>query len=101
MPALIAEGGYQVFELKGGEWAVLFLSAAAALIAIGVGLFLAKLVMAEDEGSPKMQEIAKAIQVGAAAYLKRQFKTIAVIIVPLAIIVFLTSTAIEKPGDGG
>ncbi len=101
MPALIAEGGYQVFELKGGEWAVLLLSVAAALIAIAVGLFLAKLVMAEDAGSPKMQEIALAIQVGAAAYLKRQFKTIAVILVPLAAIVFLTSTAIDKPDGGG
>jgi len=98
VPALIAEGGFQEFTLKGGEWAVLLLSVAAALIAIAVGLFLAKLVMAEDEGSPKMQEIAKAIQEGASAYLKRQFKTIAVILIPLAIIVFLTSTAIEKPG---
>ena len=38
MPALIAEGGFQEFTLKGGEWAVLLLSAAAALIAIAVGL---------------------------------------------------------------
>ncbi|MGB8857601.1 MAG: sodium-translocating pyrophosphatase [Ilumatobacteraceae bacterium] len=100
VPALIAEGGFQTFSLKGGEWAVLLLSAAAALLAIAVGFFLAKLVLAEDEGSPKMREIAKAIQEGAAAYLKRQFKTIAVILVPLAVIVFLTSTAIDKPnGD--
>ncbi|MSV80517.1 MAG: sodium-translocating pyrophosphatase [Actinobacteria bacterium] len=101
MPALIAEGGYQVFKLRGGEWAVLLLSAAAALIAIVVGFILAKLVMAEDEGSPKMKEIAKAIQEGALAYLKRQFKTIAVILVPLAAIVFFTSKAINKPGDSG
>ncbi|MCE9622349.1 MAG: sodium-translocating pyrophosphatase [Actinomycetia bacterium] len=101
VPAIIAEGGYQVFELKGGEWAVLLLSAAAAVLAIIVGLFLAKLVLAADEGSPKMKEIAKAIQEGALAYLKRQFKTIAVILVPLAAIVFFTSTAINKPGDGG
>ena len=101
MPAIIAEGGYQVFELKGGEWAILFLSAAAAVLAIAVGLFLAKLVLAADEGSPKMKEIAKAIQVGALAYLKRQFKTIAVILVPLAAIVFVTSTAINKPDGGG
>ncbi|MEY4339361.1 MAG: hypothetical protein RLZ14_1211 [Actinomycetota bacterium] len=100
MPALFAaEGGYQEFVLKGGEWAVLFLSAAAALVAIAVGFFLVKSVMAADEGSPKMKEIAKAIQEGALAYLKRQFKTIGVILVPLAIIVFLTSTAIKKP-DG-
>ena len=96
---LAAEGGYQVFELKGGEWAVLFLSAAAALLAIAVGFYLVRSVMAADEGSPKMREIAAAIQEGAWAYLKRQFKTIAVILVPLAVIVFVTSSAIDKP-DG-
>jgi K(+)-stimulated pyrophosphate-energized sodium pump len=102
VPALFAaEGGYQVFELRGGEWAVLLLSAAAALLAIGVGFFLVRSVLASDAGSPKMQEIAQAIQEGAWAYLKRQFKTITVILVPLAIIVFLTSTAINKPDDGG
>jgi len=101
VPAIIAEGGYQVFELKGGEWAILILSAAAAVLAIIVGLFLAKLVLAADEGSPKMKEIAKAIQEGASAYLRRQFKTIAVILIPLAAIVFVTSTAINKPNDGG
>jgi K(+)-stimulated pyrophosphate-energized sodium pump len=99
VPALIAEGGYQEFTLKGGEWAVLLLSAAAALLALAVGLFLAKLVLAEDEGSPKMREIAKAIQEGANAYLNRQFKTIAVILVPLAVIVFLTSTKIIRPDE--
>ena len=99
MPSLIAEGGYQEFTLRGGEWAVLLLSAAAAVLAIAVGFILAKLVLAEDQGSPKMQEIAKAIQDGAWAYLKRQFRTIAFILIPLAFIVFITSTAIKKP-DG-
>ncbi|MFM7252154.1 MAG: sodium-translocating pyrophosphatase [Ilumatobacteraceae bacterium] len=100
MPALIAaEGGYQEFMLKGGEWAVLLLSAAAAIVAIAVGFYLAKSVMAQDEGSPKMREIAAAIQEGAWAYLKRQFRTIVIILVPLAVIVFVTSTAIKKP-DG-
>ena len=77
----------------------MLLSIAAALIALGVGVYLAKSVMAADAGSPKMQEIAKAIQEGAWAYLKRQFKTIAVILIPLAVIVFVTSKAITKP-DG-
>jgi K(+)-stimulated pyrophosphate-energized sodium pump len=97
--SILAEGGYQAFELKGGEWAVLILSAASAVLALIVGVFLAKNVLAQDEGSPKMKEIAGAIQEGALAYLKRQFRTIAVILVPLAIIVFLTSVAIKKP-DG-
>ena len=92
-----AEGGWQQFDLKGGEWAVLWLSAAAALIALGVGFFLVKKVMAESEGSPKMIEIATAIQEGAWAYLKRQFKTIGFILVPLVVIVFVTSTEILKP----
>ena len=93
------EGGYQEFVLKGGEWAVLLLSAAAALLAIGVGFFLVRSVLVADDGTPKMQQIAAAIQEGAWTYLKRQFRTIAVILVPLAAIVFLTSTAIER--DGG
>ena len=94
-----AEGGYQEFVLKGGEWAVLWLSAAAAVLAIAVGFYLARLVMAADEGTPKMKEIALAIQEGALAYLKRQFKTIIMILIPLAIIVFVTSTAIMR-GEG-
>ena len=35
------------------------------------------------------------------AYLKRQFKTIGVILIPLAIVVFLTSTAVQRSADGG
>ncbi len=62
-----AEGGWQDFALRGGEWAVLLLSVAAALLAIGVGFFLARSVMAADEGTPKMREIAAAIQEGALA----------------------------------
>ena len=79
-----AEGGWQDFVLKGGEWAVLLLSVAAALLAIGVGFYLVRSVLAADEGTPKMQEIALAIQEGAWAYLKRQFRTIAVILIPVA-----------------
>src|SRR3989441_11628840 len=96
---LAAEGGYQHFTLKGGEFAVLALSGASALLAIAVGFILAKSVLAEDQGTPKMIEIATAIQEGALAYLKRQMKTIVVILVPLAVIVFLTSTRVAKP-DG-
>jgi K(+)-stimulated pyrophosphate-energized sodium pump len=66
-----------------------------------VGWFLAVQVLKEDQGTPKMQEIARAIQVGAGAYLKRQFRTIGMILVPVGAVVFFTSVAISKPGEGG
>jgi K(+)-stimulated pyrophosphate-energized sodium pump len=96
---LLAEGGWQTFELGSAEWTVLILSAAAALLAIAVGFYLAKSVLAADQGTPKMQEIAKLIQVGASAYLKRQFRTIGYILIPVAAIVFFTSTKIVRPDD--
>ena len=43
-----SEGGWQEFVLAGGEWTVLWLSVAAALLAIGVGFYLARSVMAAD-----------------------------------------------------
>jgi K(+)-stimulated pyrophosphate-energized sodium pump len=96
---LAAEGGYQVFHLGGAEKVWLLISGACALLAIATGFYLMKGVLAADQGTPKMIEIAKAIQEGALAYLRRQFKTIAVILVPLAVLVFLTSTHVLKP-DG-
>src|SRR6185436_14574369 len=93
---LAAEGGYQQFTLHGSEWLILIGSALTAILAIIVGFFLMRGVLAQDAGTPKMQEIAKAIQEGALAYLKRQFKTIVVILIPLAVVVFLTSTAVKK-----
>ena len=96
---ILAEGGYQEFTLSSGEWAILIACALTALVAIAVGFILARLVMAEDPGTPKMQEIAKAIQEGASAYLNRQFKTIALILIPLAAVVFLTSVAVVKPNE--
>src|SRR5689334_2560539 len=92
-----SEGGYQAFHLQGGEWAWLLFSAVTALLAIAVGFVLMRGVLAADQGTPKMIEIATAIQEGAMAYLRRQFKTIGVILVPLAIVVFVTSTEVVKP----
>jgi K(+)-stimulated pyrophosphate-energized sodium pump len=94
---LAAEGGYQEFTLRGGEWFVLIGSALTALLAIGIGFVLMRRVLEADQGTPSMIEIAKAIQEGALAYLKRQFRTIGFIVVPLAVVVFLTSVAVEKP----
>ncbi len=97
---LASEGGYQEFSLGAGEMFWLYFSALTALIALATGFMLMKGVLAADQGTPKMREIANAIQEGALAYLRRQFKTIAIITVPLAAIVFLTSTTVLMPGGG-
>ncbi len=94
---LAAEGGYQEFTLNNGEWAWLIFAVAVALLAIAVGFLLVRGVLAAPQGTSKMREIAGMIQEGAMAYLKRQFRTIAFIIVPVAALVFVTSTAITEP----
>src|SRR5215212_10283957 len=99
LDVLAAEGGYQAFHLQGGEWAWLLFSAVTALLALAVGFALMRGVLAADQGTPKMIEIATAIQEGAWAYLKRQFRTIGIILIPLAVVVFVTSTEVLKPDE--
>src|SRR5688500_10527164 len=94
-----AEGGYQDFVLHGGEWFWLLFAAGTALLAIAVGFGLMRSVLGADEGTPTMVSIAKSIQDGAMAYLRRQFRTIGVILIPVAIIVFVTSVEVVRPDD--
>ncbi len=59
----------------------------AGLLAIAYGAFLIVKILRSPAGSGKMLEIAKAIQDGAMAYLKRQYKTVA--LVALAVIILM------------
>ncbi len=70
------------------ESSVILFSVIAGLAAIIYGLALTWLVMKKPAGSEKMQEIARAIQEGANAYLIRQYKTVAVVAAVLAIIIW-------------
>ncbi|MFA7252828.1 MAG: sodium/proton-translocating pyrophosphatase, partial [Candidatus Paceibacterota bacterium] len=58
-----------------------------SIVAIAYGLFLARTILKKSAGNERMQEIAKAIQEGASAYLNKQYKTIAIIAVVLFLII--------------
>jgi hypothetical protein len=95
-----SEGGYQLFVLGGAEWFWLVFSMVVALLALVVGVVSMKGVLAKPTGTPEMGEIAEAVQEGAMAYITRQFRTIGIIVVPLAVIVFLTSSKVIDEGSG-
>jgi K(+)-stimulated pyrophosphate-energized sodium pump len=59
-------------------WVVIV--AVVGLIALGVAGALVREVLAASQGTQKMQEIALAVQEGAAAYLRRQFRTLGVFV---------------------
>ena len=58
---------------------VLYLIIACGALSIAYGIATTKAVLASDPGTPRMQEIALAIQEGAQAYLARQYTTIAIV----------------------
>ncbi len=66
---------------------MLYLIILCGLLAIAYAVWAVQSVLAADAGTPRMQEIAAAIQEGATAYLRRQYTTIAIVGVVVFIIV--------------
>jgi K(+)-stimulated pyrophosphate-energized sodium pump len=67
-------------------WLVL----ACGVLALLYGAYAARVVLAADTGTPRMREIAAAVQEGARAYLNRQYTTIAVVGIVIGIILGVT-----------
>ncbi|HOI26649.1 MAG TPA: sodium-translocating pyrophosphatase [Paludibacteraceae bacterium] len=63
-----------------------FLIPLASILALGFAYFFFKKMMQEDEGNPKMREIAQYVREGAMAYLKQQYKVVGIVFIILAAI---------------
>ncbi len=68
----------------------LFVAPITALLAIGYGYYLTRQVLKEEEGSPKLQAIAKAVRDGAMTYIKKQFRVVFPIMLILSVLINFT-----------
>ena len=65
-----------MLQLGPTSLAIVWTIAGIAAISLLYAVWLRRKVLAEDEGTMRMQEIARAVQEGASAYLNRQFRTL-------------------------
>src|ERR1700722_609724 len=94
-PAIAAGGPGGPGPRSGGNLTWVYIVGVVALLALAVAGGLVREVLAASQGTAKMQEIAKAVQEGAAAYLRRQFRTLGAFVVLIFFILLLL------PADGG
>src|SRR6266404_1405111 len=77
---------HERLTMQATYWLVL----ACGVLALLYGAYAARVVMAADTGTPRMREIAAAVQEGARAYLNRQYTTIAMVGIVIGIILGAT-----------
>jgi len=83
-------------SVSGSNLTWVIIVAVVALLALGVAGVLVREVLAASQGTQRMQEIARAVQEGAAAYLRRQFRTLGVFVVIIFFVLLILPA--DTPG---
>src|SRR6266487_1153490 len=89
MSGLTLAGASSAVHLSGGNLSLIVVVAVIALLALAVAGWLVREVLAAGQGTEKMQEISRAVQEGAAAYLRRQFRTLGVFVILIFFVLLL------------
>jgi K(+)-stimulated pyrophosphate-energized sodium pump len=84
----LAQAGADM-DLGGGDLRIVVVVGVISLLALAFAGWLVREVLAAGQGTEKMQDIARAVQEGAAAYLARQFKTLGVFVVVVPLLLLL------------
>jgi len=84
-----------MLQLDATSVVIVAVVAALAVGALALAAVLARQVLAADEGTVRMQDIARAVQEGASAFLRRQLRTLSLFAVVVVGLLFLL------PGDAG
>jgi K(+)-stimulated pyrophosphate-energized sodium pump len=77
-----------IVQVSGSNLTYVYVILGISLAALAIAFALRAQVLAQDEGTTKMQEIAAAVQEGAAAYLARQFRTLSVFVAIVFVLLF-------------
>jgi K(+)-stimulated pyrophosphate-energized sodium pump len=93
---LAQEGGPIEAVFGNSENTALWVILGISIVALLFAWYLVREVLSAPEGTPKMREIAQAIQEGAKAYLSRQFRTLAIFLVVLTVALFFVLPAPEN-----
>ncbi len=75
-------------EVTGNNLNLVYLVLGVSLVALAIAFALRAQVLSASDGTAKMQEIAAAVQEGAAAYLARQFRTLSFFVVIVVVLLF-------------
>jgi K(+)-stimulated pyrophosphate-energized sodium pump len=86
--------------VTGSDQLIVIGVAVIAVVALVIAFVLRASVLAAGQGTAKMQEISEAVQEGAAAYLGRQFRTLAIFVVIVFVLLFVlpATTMSERIG---